>query len=339
MTSLETRPEAMPSASTPTGVAARRSLFRWLSFGNIGALYVWLAIIITFAIWIPDLFLTSNTLVRIMNEYSVAAIVALALVLPLSAGVYDLSIGSVMGLTGIVAGKLLGDTGLPVLAVLVLALACGAAAGAVNALVVYLGLDSFIATLASGSIIAALTLGVSGQQILTERVSGSFSELSSRGAFRIQLPFLYALILATVIGLLLSRTVLGRRIYASGFNATAARLAGISVARMTTLALVVSGLLAGFAGVVLAARVEAADPTAGPSYLIPAFSAAFLGATQFNRGRFNPWGTLVAVFMIGTGSIGLLLAGAPQWAPQLFQGVVLIFAVGLTVIRRRERVA
>jgi ribose transport system permease protein len=91
------------------------------------------------------------------------------------------------------------------------------------------------------------------------------------------------------------------------------------------------------AGVALTARIEAADPSNGPSYLIPAFSAAFLGATQFRHGRFNPWGTVVSVLLLGTGSIGLLLAGAPQWAPQVFQGVVLIAAVSLTVVQGRRK--
>jgi len=186
MTELGTdlQPTADPKA--PAKAAPVRALRSALSFSSIGAIYVWVAIIVLFSIWIPGQFLTTNTVTQILDEYSISAIVALALVLPLSAGVYDLSVGSVMGLSGIVAGALLGNTGLPVIVVVLLALACGAAAGAVNALVVFLGLDSFIATLATGSIIAAITLGVSGQQILTKRVSGSFSQLSSRGALRIQ---------------------------------------------------------------------------------------------------------------------------------------------------------
>jgi len=96
------------------------------------------------------------------------------------------------------------------------------------------------------------------------------------------------------------------------------------------------GVVAALAGVALTAQIGAADPSNGPSYLIPAFSAAFLGATQFRRGRFNPWGTILAVLMLTTGSIGLLLVGAPQWSPQVFQGAVLIAAVGLGGLRRHR---
>jgi ribose transport system permease protein len=115
------------------------------------------------------------------------------------------------------------------------------------------------------------------------------------------------------------------------------KLVGVSVARIRVLTLLSSGLVSALAGIALTARIEAADPSTGPSYLIPAFSAAFLGATQFRHGRFNPWGTLLAVLMLTTGSIGLLLVGAPQWSPQVFQGVVLIAAVGLGVLQGRRR--
>ncbi len=96
------------------------------------------------------------------------------------------------------------------------------------------------------------------------------------------------------------------------------------------------GLLGAFAGIALAAQLGSADPTVGPEYLIPAFSAAFVGATQFRHGRFNPWGTVVAVLMIGTGSVGLLEAGTQPWMPQVFQGAVLIVAVGVTGIQRKR---
>jgi ribose transport system permease protein len=94
-------------------------------------------------------------------------------------------------------------------------------------------------------------------------------------------------------------------------------------------------MLASFAGIALAAQLGSADPTTGPEYLIPAFSAAFVGASQFRHGRFNPWGAVVAVLMIATGSVGLLLTGTQPWVPQVFQGSVLIAAVGITGIQRK----
>ncbi len=305
---------------------------------NIAAMYVWLALIIVFAAWKPSLFLTAVTAKRILNEYAITGIAALSIVLPLSAGVFDLSIGSTIGLSGVMAGWLLGHTGLAPAVVIVAALGSGLLVGVVNSIVVvWMRIDSFIGTLATGSIIAAVTLGVSGDQILTQRTSGSFASFAIRNWNGIQLPVAYLLVLMLVIGFVLEQTVFGRLTYASGYNPDVTTLVGVSVGRIRTITLLSSGLAAALAGVALTARIESADPSNGPSYLIPAFSAAFLGATQFRRGRFNPWGTVVAVLMLGTGSIGLLLAGSPQWAPQVFQGVVLVVAVGLTVPQRRRR--
>jgi ribose transport system permease protein len=310
-----------------------------LSFGTIGAVYVWLLLIVVFAIWIPDLFLREETLKSVLNQYSITALAALSIVVPLTTGVFDLSIGSTMGLSGIFAAWLLGNTDLSPLVVVLLGVGAGALIGLFNALIVVgMKIDSFIGTLATGAILAAITLGISGDQILTERVAGPFSDIASKDVAGIQMPVIYMLILMLVIGFFLEQTASGRYCYATGYNPEVTRLVGVSVDRVRTLALVFSGCVAAFAGVVLTARIQAADPASGPSYMIPAFSAAFLGATQFRHGRFNPWGTIVAVLMLGTGSVGLLLAGAPTWAPQIFQGVVLIAAVGVTVIQRRPKV-
>ena len=151
----------------------------------------------------------------------------------------------------------------------------------------------------------------------------------------IQLPVLYMVVVMLVLGYVLEQTVFGRHIYAAGYGPDVARLVGLRVGRLRTLSLIWSGVLASFAGIALAAQLGSADPTSGPEYLIPAFSAAFVGASQFRHGRFNPWGAVVAVMMIGTGSVGLLLAGTQPWMPQVFQGVVLIAAVGITGIQRK----
>lgn len=309
-----------------------------LSPRNIGAIYVWVLLIVIFAIWIPDLFLTQVTFKRVLNEYAITGIGALSVVLPLAAGVFDLSVGATIGLSGIVAGWILVHTSLPPAIAVLAALGSGLAVGVVNSIIiVVLKIDSFIGTLASGSIITAITIGLSGDQILTGRTGGSFAKISIENWNGIQLPVIYMIVLMLVIGFVLERTVFGRYAYATGYNAEVTTLVGVSVARVRTVALLSSGLMAAIAGVALTARVEAADPNNGPTYLIPAFSAAFLGATQFRHGRFNPWGTVVSVLLLGTGSVGLLLAGAPQWTPQVFQGAVLIAAVSLAVVQGRQR--
>lgn len=323
-----------PVASKPERVP------RWLgalSYRNIGAIYVWLFLLVVFTIWQPDLFPTDQTAKSVLNQYAITGIAALSIVMPLAAGVFDLSIGSVIGFAGVFAGWCLNTVGVPPALAVAMTLGAGILIGLLNSLVVVkMNIDSFIGTLATGSIIAAGTLWVSGDQIITGKVSGSFTELASTSFSGVQLPVLYMLIAMLVLGFVLEQTVFGRHVYASGYGPEVSRLVGLRVGRIRTLSLICSSTLASFAGIALASRIGSADPTTGPEYLIPAFSAAFVGASQFRHGRFNPWGTVVAVLMIGTGSVGLLLAGTPNWTPQVFQGAVLIAAVGITGIQRRR---
>jgi ribose transport system permease protein len=308
-----------------------RSIGALLSPRNIGALYVWIVIIVLFTLIAPDTFPTVTTAKGILNQYSVTGLMALSLVVPLAASYYDLSIGYTMSLAGVLAAELLNKTAWsPVVVGLVVIVAC-VAIGLLNAFVVVgLGVDSFIGTLGSGAIIAAVTLGISGNQTITGRVGEGFANISSTDIAGISLPVFYLLIVMVGIGYWLERTRTGRHLYAMGFDRETARLTGISVNRLGTVAFITSAVIAGFAGMVLAGRVSSGSPDAGPSYLIPAFSAAFLGATQLRRGRFNPWGAVIAVLLLGTGDVGLLLAGGPIWTPNLFEGTALIAAVALT---------
>lgn len=333
---VETPPDAPdpPPASAGTGREAtpRRPLSELLSVRNVGAIYVWIAIVILFALVAADTFPTSQTAKAILNQYSITGMVALSLVIPLAAGFYDLSIGYTLGLSGILAAYLLEHTTMSPVAAGAITLAACVVIGLVNAFVVVgLGVNSFIGTLGTGALLAATTLAISNDQTITGRIGEDFSKIASTQWEGITLPVLYLLVLTIGLAWWLGRTGMGRSFYAMGFEREAARLSGIRIDRLGTIAFVTSALIAGFAGMVLAGRVSSASPEAGPSYLIPAFSAAFLGATQLKQGRFNPWGTVIAVLLLGTGNVGLLLAGGPNWTPQLFEGIVLITAVALTV--------
>jgi ribose transport system permease protein len=335
--------DATATAPSPQAPETRRTMPSWLgslSYRNIGAVYVWLVLILIFTVWKPSLFPTGQTAKSVVNQYAITGLAALAVVMPLAAGVFDLSIGSTIGFAGVFAGWSMNTLGLPVGLAVALTLVAGLAIGTLNAIVVVrMNIDSFIGTLATGSIIGAATLWVSGDEIITGKVSGSFTKIASTDIAGVQLPVLYLLVAMLVLGFVLEQTVFGRRVYASGYGPEVSRLVGLRVGRIRTISLLFSGLVGSFAGVALASRIGSADPSVGPEYLIPAFSAAFVGASQFRHGRFNPWGTVVAVLMIGTGSVGLLLAGTPNWTPQVFQGAVLIAAVGITQLQRRRPVA
>jgi ribose transport system permease protein len=323
-------------AKGATTQAASHGPLAKLSYRNIGAVYVWIVLIVVFTIWKPDLFFTVRTAKTVVNEYAITGLAALSVVMPLAAGIFDLSIGSTVGFAGVFSGWALNNLGLPPVLAILLTLCAGLAIGMINALVVVrMKIDSFIGTLATGSIIAALTIWVSGDQILTGKLSDSFTNFASSSIGGVQLPVIYMIVAMVVLAYVLEQTTFGRHTYASGYGPEVARLVGLRVDRIRTISLLWSGVIASFAGIALASQLGSADPTSGPEYLIPAFSAAFVGATQFRKGRFNPWGAVVAVLMIGTGSVGLLLAGTQEWMPQVFQGAVLIAAVGITTFQRK----
>lgn len=334
----DTTSPTLTEGETPAPAEPRRSArraLRQLSFRNIGAIYVWALIIALFWWQVPETFPTAMTVKSILNNEAVTGIIAISLVIPLAAGVFDLSIGYIAGFGGILSAWLLANTSLDPWIVIVLTLGATLLLGLVNGIVVVvLRVNSLIGTLGTGTIIFALTKWVSDEKIITKRVPELSEDIARGQWFGVTTPVFIMLGVMLVIGYLLEQTTTGRAWYATGFGAEAARLAGLRVRSLQFSAFLVSGTLAGLAGIIMTARVSSGSPLAGPSYLLPAFAAAFLGATQFRHGRFNVWGTVVAVLMLGTGKVGLSLAGAPTWAPDVFQGFVLIAAMAITRVER-----
>src|SRR4051795_9198652 len=333
--SLTTVPEtAAPARATP--VRTRR-LARGLAFDRVGAVYVWLGIIVLFSIWVPDTFPTAATAKQILNSNAITALGALAITIPLAARVFDLSFAGVMTLTGVAVAHLIAVNSVPLVPAIVIALAVGLGVGVINAVVVVvMRIDSFIGTLATGSLIAALITMITHEVPITDAaLGGAFAKLGQTSVGGITLPVFYCAAVAVAIWYLLEHTATGRRLYATGFNPEAARLAGVGVDRLRVRSPIVSGGLAGATGIVLASMLGSGSPSAGTPYLLPAFAAAFLGATQLKHGRFNAGGTIIAVLLLGTGVTGLALANAPQWAGDMFVGVVLIASLALTGLQRR----
>ncbi len=326
--------------STPTR-PARPSLgkrfVRGLAFDKVGAVYVWLVLVVVFSIWVPSTFPTLTTAKQILNTNAITALAALSITIPLAARVFDLSFAYTMTLTGVVTAHFIA-VGVPLVPAVLLGLATGVAIGLANAIVVVvMRIDSFIATLATGSLIAALiTMATGDTPIVNIRLDEAFSKIGQPTIGGFQYPVIYVLVVATAMWFLLEHTATGRRLYATGFNADAAKLAGVHTNALRFMSLVVSGSLAGATGLVLASTISSGSPTAGTSYLLPAFAAAFLGATQLKHGRFNAFGTLIAVLLLGTGTTGLALANAPAWAADMFVGVVLIASLAVTGIQRRS---
>jgi ribose transport system permease protein len=332
--------QAGAASSTAAGPPLSKRLLSAMAFDKIGAVYVWLAIIVVFSIWVPDTFPNSGTAKQILNTNAITGLAALSILIPLSARVFDLSFAYVMTLSGVVVAKLVTH-GTPLGVALLVGLLVGVGIGFINATVVVVAkIDSFIGTLATGSLILALiTMVTNDTPISSAKLSEGFAKIGQTTIGGVTLPVFYCAGVAVAIWYVLEHTATGRRLYATGFNPDAARLAGVPVNRLRFLSLVTSGTLAGATGIVLASILGSGSPTAGTPYLLPAFAAAFLGATQLKNGRFNAWGTVIAVLLLGTGTTGLALAAAPQWSQSMFVGVVLIAALAVTGIQRRTSVS
>lgn len=318
-------------------IPARRRLLAWLSFRNASALYVFAVLFLIFSLWIPDLFLRSTTWKSMLDDQAITAMVAVGLVIPLSAGAFNLAIGAEIGLAAIVVAWLLVPLGVPLVPALLLTLVAGALVGLFTGLlVVRARIDSFIATLGVSSILLALIHWISGGEQILDLGSG-IAALGTNQLFGVTYPVYAMLIVALAVWYLLERTPAGRRVYATGGNPEAARLAGVRTGPVVIVSLVLCGVIAAIGGILISGRLATGDPTVGPAYLLPAFSAAFLGSTQFRGGRFNVWGTVIAVYVLATGVKGLQLAGAPTWIPELFNGVALLIAVGLSKMQAGAR--
>lgn len=332
-------PTIVETSLGPAALAAgTRPAWRdaWWSPSNIAAAYLWVILVVAFSLWSPQNFLTVQTFLDILNQNAVVGLAALILVVPLACGALDLSIGSMMGLGGILVAMVLGVGGIPAPIAILVAIGGCAIAGLVNALVVIrLRVNALIATLATSLILYAAQIGLSKNSILTKNLQGGFLDLAQADIAGVTLPVFYLVALTLILVYLLEWSPIGRWIYAAGYDPAAARLVGIRVDAVKSIALVATGAVAGFAGVVATARVQAATPSNGMDLLFPAITAVFLGATQFRRGRFNPWGTLLAVLVLGTGEAGLVIAGAPAWFTDIFTGVLLIAAVGAAAAERK----
>jgi ribose transport system permease protein len=307
-----------------------------LGLDRFSGLYVWAALLIVFGVWVPDTFLRLNTLTIIAGDQAITAMLALGIIIPLAAGVFDLSFAGVAGVAVAVTAWAQVEGLSPVVAAL-LAILVATAVGAINGFVVVkLKVNSFIATLGMSSLLLAAAYWITDGKQIVSGFSEAFLDLGTLQILGIPLPFYAMLLLAIVVYIVIEYLPIGRYLYASGGNPVAARLAGVRVDRIVFGSLVVSSLIAGLAGVVLAARLGTASPDIGPSYLLPAFSAVFLGSTQIKPGRVNVVGTLIAIYLLATGVKGLQLAGAPVYVDDLFNGAALIIAVALAARSARK---
>ena len=333
-TTTEPAVEPEPGGTAP---ARRRNIAATMGLDRFSGIYVWAALILLFSLWVPSLFDTATNARIIAGSQAITAIVAMGLIVPVACGAFDLSIGGTVGVAVCVVIWFQANGHGFVLGIIV-ALLAGLAVGLLNSfIVVKLNVNSFIATLGMSSILSAGTYWITNGSTISNGVSPHFTAIGQNLLWGLPLPVFYMVAVGIVLWWLLEYTPVGRYLYSIGGNPQAAKLAGIRVGRITTGAFVLSGVVAAFAGIILAAELGSASPDIGVPYLLPAFSAVFLGATQVFPGRVNVPGTLIAIFLLATGVKGLQLAGAPSYITSLFDGAALIIAVALAARATRRR--
>ncbi len=280
-------------------------------------------------------FLTQRNLLNIATQTSVAVIVAIAETYIIASGCIDLSVGSGVAFSGLIAATAM-KAGMPVPLAMLLALMTGMMLGAVNAFVItVLGIVPFIATLGTNSIFRGIVLVVMDGVPM----SGLKSEFTWIGSGKLfgWLPWavVFMAVIAVVMAILLKKSKFGRYVYAIGSNEQAAFLSGIPVKKIKVMNYIISGALVAFAGMLLAARVSSAAPTAGELYETNAIAASVIGGASLTGGKGSIAGTIVGAFIIGVLSNGLNLIGLNYFWQQVAIGVVIIAAVFLEVVRER----
>jgi ribose transport system permease protein len=295
-----------------------------------GGLLVLVVMFIVFSATLSGTFPTYENLIGVVSDQTISGIMALSLLLPLAAGVFDISIGGSMTLAVVLVTWLFQTTkgGIPIPVAILITLAVGVVIGCANGLlVVKAKIDPFIATIASSSVLLGISEAIANGTTISFNIPTAFTNLGRNDVWKLPITLIYMLIIAAVLWYILDHTPFGRRVYATGAGREAARLAGVRTNRAIFISLIASATLASLAGVIYAAQIGSGPPNIGSNFLLPAYAAAFLGSTMIKPGRFNVPGLVLALFVVAIGINGLQLYGLPFWIVDIYQGLILIVAV------------
>jgi ribose transport system permease protein len=325
-------------SATTTVPTVRRIGTGWVAsrFAVIG---VWVLLAVLFAVLRPDTFMTSGSFKTIFGSQQALVFMTASLLCTILVGEFvDMSVASNFGLGATLVTVMNVDHGWNVYLASVASVVACTVVGAVNGwLVVRVRVNTIVVTLGMGTVLLGLSLWLTN----LEPVSGlpsSFQKISFSHFLGLPVSFFYGIVLMLGFAYLLHFTPLGRNMRFVGENREVSRLAGVRVTRVRWGAFTFAGLIAGIGGVLAAAQTGGFDPNSSQAYLLPIFAATFLGTAVLQPGRFNPFGTWIAVYFLATGVLGLQLLGAASWVSDVFYGGVLVVAVTLsTVLHDRSR--
>ena len=315
-----------------------------IAIRRYGTLIGFAAIVLFFWWSIPDTFMSARNWLNISQQMSMLAVVAFTMTIVMVMGDFDLSVGSMASLAGVVAAVLFAQ-GWPVTAGVAAALGVGLAGGLLNGfLVSIVGILPFVATLGTLTVFSGLAFLTSGgKTIFGREIPAEFSgfargviDLFGNGALMLPYLTLAALVVLVIVWVLLEQTAFGRRLYAIGGNAEAARLAGVKVRSLRLIAFSLTGLGAAVGGLMYASRVASANPTQGGGLMLDAIAAVFLGMTMSEEGEPRVAATLVGVLILGVLDNGLTQLSVDSYVREILVGTIIVAAVAFSSFSRRN---
>ena len=292
-----------------------------------GTIFALAFVIIIFGVLNPRAFLSSTNFWNITRQMAILCIISLGATLIMSVEEFDLSVGNIASFSGVLSA-LFAISGMPFIASLLISIVISAFVGFVNGFIVTkFRVMSFIVTLAMGQVIYGFTYWLSDGAIVFNGIPQSFKVIGTGKIGPVPYLTVLMVIAIAIFHYLMTRTAMGRKLYAIGGNEMASRVAGIKVNAYKTLAFTVSGAMAGFAGVLLASRIGSASPTGGDAYMLNSYATIFIGKTLFKEGIPNVLGTVVGVALFTILANGLTIMQVPTFVQNIVTGVIIVFAV------------
>ncbi len=325
-----------PTKDELRGLSPARKLVRLAP--TYGLVILMFGLILLFSILLPTTFPTMLNVRAILSDKAIIALLSLAAMIPMVAGRIDLTVGYGIVLWHILAISLQTLYGFPWPVAVAVVLVLGVVIGALNGLLVEVArIDSFIATLGTGTILYALALWHTGGRQMVGALPDAFYAINGTFVFGLPITAIYVLVITVVLWVALEYTPIGRYLYAIGANQRAAELNGIPTRKFVIGAFVTSGLMTALAGVLLASKLRIGQASVGLEFLLPALVGAFLGSTTIKPGRVNVWGTIVGVMILAVGISGIQQFGGSFWVEPLFNGTTLLIAIGIAGYAQRKK--
>lgn len=310
-----------------TETVKKTAVFNRSLFSTYGTIIAGIAIILLFSLLSPAAFATVDNFINITRQISFLVIIAIGATLVMSVKEFDLSIGAMASLGGVISAKL-ATSGVPLILCILVPIVIGFVVGFINGwMITRFKVLSFVTTLAMGTILGGFTFWLTGGATIFENIPDGFKIIGQTNVAGIPLLSIIMFIIVMIFWYIMSQMALGRRFYAIGGNERASQVSGIQIAKYKNMAFALCGMLAAFTGSLLASRLGSAHPTGGNGFFLNAYAAVFLGMTVVKSGVPNIIGTLFGAAIIGIMANGLTILEIPTFLQDVITGIIIIVAL------------